>query len=522
MPLLVLFSAGTVHAQAIHLTEAAERYRPLPPEPVIQSLDPQPIGPSLKKLVILDGDNGAFIGLLEAGNFVGQPISLKLIHDIEMAVNRHLGEEHSPLVARWLPDTGVSSGILTLGVSTMVLGDLRLTGATPPEDAYIRRQLAQELKQAADSAHLAYSLDSLNQYPFWHIDANLTVTRSRPWEAYIGYKYYSEHPRAWKRYVAGATIGNWLGRDSVLALQLTATPDMVWHGESHPLYKALVITHVLPVARHTRFETLLDVEQVNFLIGPSVLRLKDVIATVGWRHDLFSHGKRGIKSDIRYGLEAKNEQAIWLTVGIAGPPLSSEVFQSYLGYHRVYEADGAHSDLDILAHVSPGELDPGNRSAQFARYSDNRQTSARYAYVNATYDVGRDLSSRVNWQAQFIVQLATAPLPYSEQTGIGSVSLVRGYHLIDGSFDNLLVMRNTLGLRLKPTSPTRSYLFVDVGKGHDIGLKLKNTVASYGIGTSYALTQKTTLSLILAKTLRDGQTTRRGSNEFDMTVICKF
>ncbi len=271
-----------------------------------------------------------------------------------------------------------------------------------------------------------------------------------------------------------------------------------------------------------KVKILLDIEQVNFVIGPSVLRLKDVMATAGWRHDLFGHGKTGVKSDIRYGLEAKNEQATWLTGGIAGLPLSSEVFQGYLGYHRAYEAGSAHSDLDILAHVSPGELDPGNRSAQFARYSDNRQTSAHYAYLNATYDVGRDLSPHLNWQAQVIAQLATGPLPYSEQTGIGSASLVRGYHLIDGSFDTLLVVRNTLSLRLKPAALTGPYLFVDAGKGHDIGLKLRNTVASCGIGASYALTQKTTLSLTLAKTLRDGQTTRKGSNEFDMTLIAKF
>jgi hemolysin activation/secretion protein len=554
------------HAQAL------EHYAPVVPSrfaarPGLRVLlpvapaDEAALGPRLKAIVVsndpaLVGGAGYFssaeamspgevrltqVLALSGLPFLDRPISRSLIGEIEAGLTAQYAARNLAVIVRVDPDQDLSTGIVHVRLIPIVVNTLSVNGAVAKSSTDIQSRLGVRQGQAVDRTRFAYDLAALNRYPFRQIEAvfapetaggtadlNLVVTQTRPWEVYGGFKYSGSRDLTMRRYFVGGSVGNVLGRDSVLSFQIVASPDMALHQARHPKFKDITASYSLPVTRHTQLEANLELSELNFRIAPATYRFVDLMAALGVRQDIADFARAGVASDIRFGIEAKNEQETVFAGAVQTLQISSESLQAYAGYHTTHEAGAVRSEFDIVVHVSPGGLDPGNTSAQAQLYSEGRVKSARYAYLNFSYDHVRPLTRRLIWHSLVTGQLASAALPFSEQGGIGSAALVRGYFFIDGTFDSTLIVRNEITLNRKKEGATRPYVFFDAGAGagagagQDVALGKTDVVASFGVGASVRLPAKSSLRIEGVHTLRNGQFTRAGTDSIMANLTFKY
>ncbi len=544
-----------MHAQAL------EHYPPLPvsgqaPQAILRIVaapdgdDDRTTGPALLAIVLVgDPASGLDRGGITARSqafadarlkqswlpFVGRPISPRLINQIEASLTRQYAARNLAVTVRAEPEQDLSTGVIRIRLVPIVVGKVTIPGETPAQAQFTQSRLGVHEGQAVDSQRFAYDLAALNRYPFRQTEAifargaageasdlNLIIKHSRPWEAYAGFKYSGSEDLTMRRYFVGGTVGNLLGRDSVLSFQAVVSPDLALHGARHPKFKDITANYSLPATRHMQVEASLELSELNFHFAPSIYRFVDVMATTGVRLDIADFSRTGVASDVRFGVEAKNEQETVFTGTVQDLQISSEVMQVYAGYHRTFAEGPVHSEFDILTHVSPGGLDPGNTSVQARLYSEGRVTSARYAYVNFSYDHAMPLNRKLTWHILVTGQLATAAIPFSEQGGVGSAGLVRGYFFIDGTFDDTLVVRNELSLNRKEERVTRPYVFFDAGAGKDLALGQTDVIASIGLGAMFPLPGKSTIRLEGVHTLRQGQFTKPATNALMANLTFKY
>lgn len=524
---------------------APERYPPLLPKaasPVLPlTILPaiagkQPFGSRLVGVSVTPASaivTGLDVTTLDATTrrFVGQPITEGLIRDIETTLNKSLARSEQPLLAHWLPDDAGASGILHFELRPVTVGDIRVTGATPAEATMLKRRLGVTSGAVIDSRQLAFDLAILNRYPFRKVTARLTpnvtghgddlavdVIHSKPWQAYVGFKYAGSDRLTWRRYYAGGSIGGLLGRDSVLAFQATGSPDVALHGAREPNFGDAYATYTLPVTRHGLLEASLEGDKFRFAYASHSYRIMDALGAVGYRLSLpAAVGQR----DIRAGIEARHERTfVTSTAGGATRQSAIEVYQLYAGYHAAHDRSDGHDDIDMVVHLSPGGLNSGSSSRNYTEYSDGRAKTARYAYLLAAYEGNGRLGTHLTWHSQASVQVSSAALPFTEQSPIGGLAYVRGYKLFDGSVDNAAILRQEVGLYRK--AGLAPYLFVDAGWGRDIGARRSMVLGAVGMGVTLPLTGDSSLHFDAVHTLRDGDVTPGGTNVLEANLAFRY
>ncbi len=524
---------------------APERYPPLLPtsaspgpllttEPVVT--DKWPLGSRLAGVSVTSATantGGLDIAALNATTlqFVGQPMTPGLTHDIEAALNDRLARSERKLLAHWAPDEAEAPGVLHFELRQATLDDIRVTGAKPAEAAKLKRRLGLAPGAPISDRQLAFDLAALNRYPFRKVTARLTpnptgqgddlaldVTHSKPWQAYVGFKYAGSDRLTWRRYYAGGSIGGLLGRDSVLAFQATGSPDVALHGVREPNFGDAYATYTLPVTRQGVIEASLEGDKFRFTYASNVYRIMDALGSVGYRLNVpATAGQR----DFRAGVEARHERTfIRPSAGGATRQSAVEVYQLYAGYHVARNRSDGNDDLDMVVHLSPGGLNSGSSSLNYIQYSDGRETTARYAYLLAAFEGNGRLGTYLTWHSQASLQLSNAALPFTEQSPVGGLAYVRGYKLFDGSVDDAAIVRQEVGFYRK--AGLAPYLFVDAGWGRDIGAKRSMVLGAVGMGVTLPLTSDSSLHLDAVHTLCDGDVTPGGTNVLEANLAFRY
>ncbi len=421
------------------------------------------------------------------------------------------------------------TGALRFDVVDFTLGTVTASGGEA--GAQVARRLGLTPGAVVQGRELARDLSSLNRYPFRQVSAQFTpartgeaydltlnVTQQKPWQVYAGFKYSGSDVRSWRRYYAGGAVGNVFGRDSVLAFQSTASPDLVLHGAPHPNVVDSFVTYTLPVTRHGLIEASVEGDEINFVGGGETFRLQDMLGGLGYRLDLTAAD--GGQRDIRGGVEARHERTILINDGSVTQS-AIEVYQLYAGYHLAGDRAGVHDDIDVVVHGSWGGINGGSSGRQAVVYSDGREKTSRYAYGLVTYEGDGKLGTRFTWHSQVMAQMASAALPYTEQLPVGGLAYVRGYKLYDGSFDHALIVRQEVGLAHAAGKPG-AYMFVDAGEGRDIGLKRSMRLGSVGAGVKLPLKGESQITVFGVHTLGTGDVTQAGTDELEANLVFKY
>ena len=388
------------------------------------------------------------------GRFIGQPLSRKLIAEIQASIDRYYRGLRRPFVSVSTPPQQLDGGVLKVRVIEFRAGKISVSGADDRTAARLAAQVRFAPGSPIDSADLAEDLEWLNRYPFRSVqpvltagsefgatDLQLVTTSTRPFRAYAGYADSGSPTTTVDRYFAGFAAALPFVPDASLSYQLTGSPDFwVAHGRpfadaGDPRYTSDAIRASLPTAPRQDFELTADYVSTSAPSrgGEGFFTSHVVIyeASLGYRSALSN--ALPLAGDLFLGFETKRESTETIFVGpVASQALDIEQFVAEYAY-AVRRPHGGTS-LDIALRLSPGGLGQGNTNKAFAAFE---LPSARYTPTSATtlsQDVLLPLGLR--YDGSVFAQYANRALPrHQEQFGYGGQALIRGYSADDGSYD---------------------------------------------------------------------------------------
>ncbi len=541
----VAMAAGQAGAQAVEhnapSVPSGSNVLVAPPNLPSASQDNTPLGGSLRAVVILNTtdelkshvDSGIDLGTgtrlsgdnaiqKDLSRYLGKPMSRKLIADLEATIARHYRAAGYPFVSLSTPEQEISGGVLQVRVIEFQAGDITVRGAKSEGVASdIQKNVRQQSGAPINAPELNQDLTWLNRYPFHQVqavftpgkalgvsDLALVVNDVKPWQVYAGVNNYGSPATGTTRFLVGGTIGNLLGRNSLLSYQATSSSEI---GKSNSPYFSNALNYSLPVGKRGQIEASFDDVRSYQTLDPFAVRTVDTGLTAGYRFGLASSKDMGL-TDVRLGVETRREKGKTYFNGVGVFDATMNIYQLYAGLHHTSPGQ-RNRGFDVAVHYSPGNVDTDNSSANLLSYSQGRVKSASYSYLTASYDGAWALSDTVLFKTAIMGQVASAPLPRTEQAGLGGAYLVRGYSLDDGAFDTAMVMRNEL--RIAPgaygTGSVNPYLFLDLGQGRDQFTKANRGIASTGAGLNVQMTQHVSANLDVACALRNGLSTRTGN-----------
>lgn len=487
-------------------------------------------------------DDPQFLGRLAP--FLGRPVSLKLIADIEAAVATWYREKGRPFVSVSTPQQEVTGGVLQFRVVEFHVGKVsaQATGRMNPSEviAAVRAPVGEPV----DAKKLAEDLDWLNRSPFRTVEAEfspgveigatdlvLKAIERKPWQVYGGYSNSGSQTTDWDRYFVGAIIGDLPVDGALAAYQLTASPDF-WYADGeafgdaeHPRYVSHGGRFVVPTLPRQDIEGTVSFVETNEDLSPFAVRTQTLEGSIGYRTALSNFSS--LPGEIVAGVEAKRQTH---AVSFGGLPVSDdaiEVYQLYGGWTDSWSDAIGKASAGFSIHVSPGDITADNSDAVFGAYSSGRVTDASYAYLD--FDLMRLVKLGEGWTFQSTVngQVAGQALPDTEQIAIGGASAVRGYTSDDGSFDAGVVARNELRAPAIQLGSAGAFVLspfalIDVGYGRDEATADDLTIASAGVGADLSIGNVILANISAAYALTDATVTKAGDWRADVRVTAKY
>lgn len=470
------------------------------------------------------------------GGLIGTPLSSALVARIEVEIIEAYRDAGYPFVAVSTPPQEISTGLLNLRVVEFSAGAVVVRGGErmPPER--VRAQIRQPSGAAIDADALEQDLAWLNRSPFRRVqaefspggalgetDLTLDVRESRPWSLSAGYANSGSAATGGRdRLSFGASASDLLVPGSVLAYRLTASPDALSGGRKSYIGHSLLGS--LPVGARQEVSFSVGLIDTRETAGAFDIRSRTQEVALGYRAALSNFS--ALPGDIRIGVEQRSLRRE-IFFGPPPPVISDRavVRQLMLGWNTSWSGRRWRSELDLSARLSPGNLGGGNKDADFAALTAGRMVRARYGYLSAVFSHERRLSDQGNSvSVQAISQLASGPLPGTEQFTLGGVQAVRGYTSEDGAFDTGLILRGEYRFarieadrfRISPS------VFADVGVGREIGTSVDARLASFGFAAAMGMGTNGSAGFVVAHTLRDGTATPRGRTRLHLNLTFTY
>lgn len=562
---LLLSSAAILFVASGALAQTAVE-RNLPPAPVPQaapivppnavpaSEDDTPLGATLRAIVLLDGDDavrdatqvsdGVYAEALPQLDpksvrralqpFLGQPLSRKLIAEIQAEIARSARDASRPFVSLSTPEQEITGGVLQIRVTEFQVGNI--TATDPAEDASLRRHIRLQPGEPIDSARLAEDLDWINRNPFREVgarfapaaqagvtDLSLVVERQRPVRLYGGWSNTGSQSTGLDRLFIGGIAQMPLLPDAYVSYQVTGSRDF-WYengtlSKEQPRYLAHGARAYIPTLPRQNIELTFSTARTNQIANEDfTVRQRTTEGTLAYRAALSNFGLPPGSGDLLIGIEGKRQKRTVFFGRQVALDVSADIWQGLLGWSKGWQGNGRQAFASVNLHVSPGGLSDRSSSSRLDELTSGRIASNKYAYVTA--DIGGSIRLPRNWAltSQLSLQYADEAIPLATQIGLGGDGLVRGYTPDDGSFDAGAVLRNEL--RLPPMAllgatglladQLTPFVFVDAGFGRDQALDTDLTVVSAGFGTDYRIGRHFSAGLNSAWALRDGLRTQAG------------
>lgn len=522
-------------------------------EAVISREDPTPIGPPLSGVVLLGpsapltekpvlGVDASALPRLDTDKgrrllklFLGRSLSSKLIAEIKVAITGYYRDEGYPFVAVQTPEQEITGGVLQLRIIEFSLGQVKIEGGKRTRPGHVAGLIRAVPGKPINGNDLEQDLDWLNRNPFRHVDTafapgqrqgdsdlRLRVTESRPWRAYGGYANSGAPSSGRDRYFIGGRA--LLGQEALLSYQFTSDGDGL---AKHPKYASQAARLFAPIAPRQAFEASFSRVESNSAVTDFEVRQKTTEVTLGYVGALSNLVNMG--GDLAAGVEVKRQKrdVFFGSIPVLSQPI--DIYQLYAGWSDAAGDRLGRYDVDIAAHVSPGDLGASNSASAFRAYSGGRVTRANYVYLQGAYDRSTRLGSPesgVSLITQVIVQISTQALPDSVRIGLGGSGLVRSYSLDDGAYDRGVVVRNELRMTAlnHAFGPVAAgpFAFLDAGYGEDKATDAKSKLVSVGLGLDAHAANSFSLSATAGYALRAAPATGSGDWRADVRLTAMF
>lgn len=538
------------------------------PNAVPESEDATPLGANLRAIVLLGAKDAALTGATIAdgvhlgkvsildrkqtraalARFIGQPLSRKLIAEIEAEVAGQSRDVQRPFVSLSTPEQEISGGVLQIRVTEFHAGKVAARGVEGRDAAALVGGVRLKQGEPIVSSVLTEDLDWLNRNPFREVralfspastelatDLTLDVAPRRPYRFFAGFANSGSPSTGMSRTFVGTVAALPGLRDAYYSYQLTGSSDF-WHEggsffNTPARYLSQGFRVYIPIFARQDIEfTFSDALTNQDVNADFSVRQRTSEATLGYRMAMSGLGLPAGSGDVLLGIEAKRQRREVFFGGETALDLSADAWQVLAGWSRGWQDVGKQLTAAVNLHTSPGGFSDRSSGERLAELTNGRVKSDKYSYATVDLSGAAQLPHDLAYNGQLSGQYATKVLPLSAQIGIGGDGLVRGYTSEDGSFDAGIVSRNELRLApfniLKrvsgPDDQLAPFVFLDAGYGRDLQLKTHSTVAAAGVGADYTLGQYVSAGLNTAVALKDGQHTKRGDWRLQARVTFNF
>lgn len=536
--------------------------RNLPPEPprrasaiklgtddLLKSDDATPLGVNLQGIVLIGANPNAkpaigakgidisqISGIDETGlresltPFLDQPLSRKLIAEVQAKVAAAYREARRPFVSITLPPQEVSTGVLQLRVIVFKVAGIKVTGA-PPE-SYPQDRIRVVPGQEIDARKLETDLDWANRNPSRQVEAvfgpgkdlgmtdvNIQVTDRKPWQVYAGYANSGTRLTDRNRYYVGANGAP--SADIFASYQLTGSTDFwgndgVFNRPDDAKYVSQAGRLLTPLGLRTSLEVVGDHVRTNerpndlFLIKTQTSQASAIVRTS------LSNWMSPATGDLLGGVELKHQLRTTLFDGIQVAEGSADVAQLVVGWNGRWSDNLGSNNLDVRFKSNPGGILSDNNAAVWSAFTNGRVTDVHTNLVTLEYGRVTPLPKGLSLRSEVTALASSKPLPDTDRVSMGGINAVRGYVTEDGVVDQALILRNSLYVSM-PSMPSwmpgtlAPFILADVGWGRDLFFRRDTTLSSLGAGLDFAAGANFNSKLLAARAMSDGQYTRAGA-----------
>ena len=536
-----------------------------PPNAVPDEVSDEPLGQDLSAVVFLGPtddvvaaepgvsvdasrvpllDDPDFTG--RVARFVGEPLSQRLIAEIQAEVALFFREEGLPFVSVSTPPQEITAGALRIRVVEFRTGTISVEGNRRVTDDWALDRIRLQTDDKIASDVLSQDLDWLNRSPFRRVTAQfspgdelgatdlaLQVEESRPWNVFGGYSNLGDSENGTDRFFVGATFGDVLIPGSVTAVQLTGSPDF-WFDDGAPFgnvdaadYVSAALQSAAPLWPRAQLEVVANGIETNQTVGDFSIRTTTLEGTVGLRmsaYDLLS-----IPGDVVVGVEARDQERDRFFGALELDQADIRIYQMFVGWNANWRGGDTALSSDLVVRGSPGGVGDANSGAAFSEYTFGRVTDATYAYAHIDLQALRTTAWEFGLFTQLKGQISTGPLPMTEQAALDGGGAVRGYASDDGNYDLFIVSRNEFRLppiRTGPASGERAlafapFVFSDVGFAANHSAD-GETAVSAGVGARGAVGKILSANVAAAAALTDAPVTQAGDWRLDLVITLRY
>jgi hemolysin activation/secretion protein len=475
--------------------------------------------------------------------FLGQPISRKLIGDIETQIVLHYRAEGFPFVEVSTPEQEITRGVLQIRVVEFRVSRISVAHAGKREVAYIEGRIRTQPGDEIDSAALSQDIDWLNRFPartvspaftpgarLGQTELDLTVSHSSPWDVNAGYSNSGSPLTGENRVFVGASLAGHLVTDETFSIQVTGSPDF-WslHGKPfdnpNPLYESAAARLQIATAPRQDIELTADAVETNEVNGVFVGRQQTLEMNLGYRSALSNIV--ALPGDISGGVELSHQARSTLFGGVSVVYGAVNIYQFYGDWSDHWSDRFGSTSLDLSAHGSPGSIDDLNTSAALSAFTSGQVKKASYVYGQANITRQTELPFGTSLVTQLTSQYAGTAIPESQEIALGGPTAVRGYTIDDGAWDDGAVLRDELHGLLLPLGANGSaglgtMMFVDYGFGRSDSARRIANEASVGLGADLHVGTLVLVSGDVCSPLINGQSTRSGRLHLDVRVSMSY
>ncbi|MGJ4932512.1 ShlB/FhaC/HecB family hemolysin secretion/activation protein [Bradyrhizobium sp. HKCCYLS2038] len=565
-------------ARAQTAVPTVERY--LPPEPphrspiiridqdLQKSDDASPLGVDLRGIsltgsgaiakkprasgIAVEGIEGidAAVVASRLDRYIGQPLTRKLMSEIQAAIAAAYREAGHPFVSITVPPQEVTTGVLQLRVIAFKVGKVAVSGA--PAADFPPQRIRTSPGELVDARRLETDLDWANRNPFRQVEAvfgpgkdlaqtNLTLqqTARLPWQVFGGYANSGTRLTDRDRVFVGAAAAPFTSlsapyNDIYASFQLTSSKNF-WSAQGQAFgdvgeskYFSPAARVVIPLGWRSSLELTGDFVQTNERPSePFRIRTLTTEGAAVYRQALSDILPWG-RGDLLGGIELKRQNRTTFFTGVDVADGQAEVAQWLIGWTGRWTDGLGSNSFEIRLKSNPGGVLGHNTAADWSLFTNGRVSDVRTTFATLSYN---RITPLADWslKTDVLALVAARPLPDTERIGLGGNDLVRGYVTEDGTVDQGIVMRNSL--YLPSFSPSRRpgfndtlapFLLADVGWGRDVFFNRSTSLSSIGLGFDYRIGPNFSSTVTAATALSPGPDTPSGAWRIQARAVLSF
>jgi hemolysin activation/secretion protein len=370
-----------------------------------------------------------------AVNYLGQPVTLDSLKDLNRDVVAFYADHDFPVVDVIIPEQDITGGVVQLIVLKGALGEVRVEGNRHFTDRQILSQVRTSEGIVLRESTMLADVEWLNRNPFRRVD--LVYARGRepgltdvvlrtqdrlPWRFYGGYEDSGNRQTGDARLLGGFNWGNVWGLDHQVNYQFTFNDDT-------DLFRAHSATYIAPLPwRHliSVFGSHVDIQaKPGTLPGSGTLDLNGRGWQLSTRYTIPLPNWNAYVHEVSAGYDFKTTNNNLEFGGLQVFTTDTDISQFVLSYLGSRPDSWGRTTFGANVYFSPGDMTSNNDDEAFDASRELAEANYTYARIHAQ----RVQRLPMDWSliAKGTVQFANSNLLGSEQLGGGGWTSVRGY-----------------------------------------------------------------------------------------------